>query len=72
MAAMQSNSLESFQDLHAELLALSEDRLAALENLSALVRSHIQALKGLLDKKARNEHSRKIVEAGEFLDLAWD
>jgi len=60
----QLNSLESFQALHADLLALSESRLSNLERLQAQLDGHIDAFRALLDKKDRNEQSRKSLTTG--------
>lgn len=58
------SSLESLQALYTDLLALSEDRLSNLDRLGAELDAHIQDFKNLLDKKARNEESRKALATG--------
>ena len=65
----QLNSLESFQALHTELLALSEKRLRAVDRLEALLQAHIQGFKSLLDKKPRSEQSRRSIESGMLPSL---
>ncbi len=57
-------SLESLQALYTDLLALSEDRLSNLDRLGSELDAHIQDFKNLLDKKARNDESRKILATG--------
>jgi len=63
--AEESHSLRSLQELHADLLALSESRLSNIERLGLQLEGHIEAFKALLDKKLRSEQSRKTVIAGK-------
>ncbi|KAG9245395.1 nucleoporin Nup186/Nup192/Nup205 [Calycina marina] len=60
-----SHSLESLQELHADLLAYSESRLLNVDRLESQLQAHVEAFKALLDKKPRNEQSRKIVKPTE-------
>jgi len=63
-AMSELHSLESLEALHADLLALSESRLLNVERLGIQLEIHIQDFRALLDKKARNEQSRKSLETG--------
>lgn len=65
-AMSDSRSLESFQELHADLLALSESRISNIERLGIQLRAHIEEFRRLLDKKARSEQSRQVLEAGKL------
>jgi hypothetical protein len=57
-------SLESLQALYTDLLALSESRLSNLDRLGAQLDAHIQDFKNLLDKKSRNDQSRRSLATG--------
>ena len=59
------HNLESLQALHADLLALSESRLSNVERLGIQLEAHIQDFKALLDKKGRNDQSRKSLATGK-------
>lgn len=61
---MELHGLESLQALHADLLALSESRLLNVERLGIQLQAHIADFRALLDKKARSEQSRKVLETG--------
>jgi nuclear pore complex protein Nup205 len=62
------NSLESTQELHTDLLALSESRISNIERLELQLRAHAKDFRALLDKKARNTASRSIsLEASKAL-----
>lgn len=63
--ADESHCLESLQELHADLVALSESRLSNLDRLALQLEEHVHVFKALLDKKPRSEQSRKIVQPGE-------
>jgi nuclear pore complex protein Nup205 len=58
------NSLESFKALHADLVALSEAKLSDPDRLQAQIEAHIPAFRSLLDKRPRNEDSRKSMATG--------
>lgn len=58
------NSLESLEVLYSDLLALSEKRLSSIERLAAEIDAHRRDFKNLLDKKPRNEQSRKSLATG--------
>jgi len=60
----EPNSFESLQELHSDLLALSESRLLNVERLETQLEAHIQAFRALLDKNARNKQKRDMVETG--------
>ena len=57
------NSLESLQALYVDLLAFSEG-LVTLDRLELQLGAHVQDLRNLLDKKARNEQSRQTLASG--------
>ncbi|KAG4031072.1 hypothetical protein MFRU_010g01970 [Monilinia fructicola] len=63
--AEQSSSLNEIQNLHSDLLALSNSRLHNLERLAIELEAHIAAFRNLLDQKNRNEQSRKSIETGK-------
>lgn len=66
------NSLEGFQALYADLVALSEKRLADPERLSAQLEAIVPAFKSLLDKRTRNEESRRSLATGMYtLKRQW-
>ena len=48
----------AIQDLHQDLLALSESRLVVIERLQAELEGHLEAFRQLLDHKEKNETSR--------------
>jgi len=60
--ADSNHSLESLQELHADLLALSESRLSNIDRLGSALEAHALAFNALLKKKPRNDQSRKAVE----------
>lgn len=64
--AEQFNSLESFEALHNDLLALSESRFSNLARLHAQLEGHIEAFRALLDKKGRNDQSRRSLATGKY------
>jgi nuclear pore complex protein Nup205 len=55
---------ESFQALHADLLALSETRLLSVERLEDQLRAHINDFRALLEKKPRSDQSRAKLATG--------
>jgi nuclear pore complex protein Nup205 len=61
------NSLESLEALYSDLLALSEKRLSSIGRLAAELDAHRRDFKNLLDKKPRNEQSRKSLGTGTKL-----
>jgi nuclear pore complex protein Nup205 len=63
----EPNSLESLEALYSDLLALSEKRLSSIERLAAELDAHRRDFKNLLDKKPRNEQSRKSLGTGAKL-----
>ena len=60
------NSLESFQALYADLIALSEAKLSDPDRLQAQIEFHIPDFRSLLDKRPRNEQSRKSLTTGNL------
>lgn len=56
-----NHSLESLQELHADLLALSESRLSNIDRLGLELEAHVNAFRALLHKSPRNDQSRNIV-----------
>lgn len=61
----ETSSLESLQALHADLLALSEERLCNVERLEVQLEAHMKDFKQLLEKKLRSEESRKKLSSGK-------
>jgi ribosomal 50S subunit-associated protein YjgA (DUF615 family) len=59
-------SLESLQELHRELVAISERRLENLPILERLLDFHTESLKKLLEENARRKESRDVVQSGGF------
>lgn len=59
------HSLESFQELYADLLALSEARLSNIEKLETQLVDHIKDFQALLDKKPQNEKSLTALTTGK-------
>ncbi|RKF65646.1 Nucleoporin NUP192 [Golovinomyces cichoracearum] len=57
--------LEGLQALHADLMALSEHRLSSIERLGAQLDRYMDDFRNLLDKKARNDSSRKRLVTGQ-------
>lgn len=58
------SSLESLQELHRDLVALSEARLPTLERLALELEASIEDFKTLLDKQPRNNSSRNTLATG--------
>ncbi len=58
------HSLEGLESLYADLVALSENKLSSLERLGVGLDAHLGDFKNLLDKKPRNEQSRKSLANG--------
>lgn len=63
------NSPESFKALYADLVDLSEAKLSDPERLQLQIEAHIPAFKSLLDKRTRNEESRKSLATGIKLQI---
>lgn len=55
------NAMERLQSLQRDLTAFTETRLANLDRLSAEFEASIEDLRNVLDKKRRNEESRRTV-----------
>lgn len=62
----EPTDLECLQALYADLLAFSEHKLSSIERLGAQLDVHIKDFQNLLDKKARNEPSRKKLATGKY------
>ncbi|TVY19835.1 Nucleoporin [Lachnellula arida] len=60
------NSPERFQALYADLVDLSEAKLSDPERLELQIEAQIPAFKSLLDKRTRNEESRKSLATGKL------
>ena len=60
------NSLESFQALYADLVDLSDAKLSDLNRLLLQIESSIPAFTNVLDKRTRNEESRKSLATGNL------
>lgn len=66
-----SDSLETLQGLHRDLLALSENRLRSVERLVAELESRVDEFRELLNKKTRNDASRqKLTQGAQILSVA--
>jgi len=59
-----NDSLEALQGLHRDLLALSENRLKAIERLLGELESRIDEFRNLLDKKSKSDLSRQKLSKG--------
>ncbi|POS87792.1 hypothetical protein EPUL_001653 [Erysiphe pulchra] len=62
----EPTDIECLQALYADLLAFSEHRLSSIERLGAQLDVHMKDFQNLLDKKARNEPSRKKLATGQI------
>lgn len=60
----EMNGLESLQALYLDLFALSESRISNVDRLEAQLNAHIEDFRNLLNKKSRNEQSRKSLGTG--------
>jgi len=65
---MSGDTLEAFEALYHDLEALRENRLPAIDRLSVELEAHIEAFKGLLAHKKRNNTSRKTLADGLFMN----
>jgi len=59
-----NDSLEALQGLHRDLLALSENRLNAIERLLGELESRIDEFRNLLNKKPKSDLSRQKLSKG--------
>jgi len=57
-------NLEALQGLHRDLLALSENRLIAIERLLLELEARLDEFRNLLDKKVKNDTSRQKLSKG--------
>lgn len=62
MSTLQS--LESLQELYADLLALSESRISNIERLGTQLAANVQDFRALLDKTTRSDQSRNSLSTG--------
>lgn len=60
----------SLQDLHRDLIALTQSQLRNIDRLWAKLDSHVNEFKQLLDKPPRNENSRKELFSGTHCIIA--
>jgi nuclear pore complex protein Nup205 len=59
-----NDSLAGLQVLHRDLVALIELKLPVLDRLVVNLETHIDELKALVDKKPKNDASRKTLSSG--------
>ena len=59
-----NDSLEALQGLHRDLLALSENRLNAIERLLGELETRIDEFRNLLNKKSKSDLSRQKLSKG--------
>lgn len=65
-------SLESFQALYTDLLALAENRFSDFQRLGAQLEAHTADFRKLLEKRPRSDQSRTSLATGMKLHLsAW-
>lgn len=69
MVLSGDDSLERLQGLQRDLISLSEFRLPNIERLWLELDSRIEEFRSLLDKKDRNEQSRKTLVSGNNMFL---
>lgn len=60
----EDDSLGGLQALHRDLCALIDLKLPVLDRLVANLETRLDELKSLLDKKAKNDESRKALSSG--------
>lgn len=58
------DSLAALEGLHRDLCALIDSRLPALDRLLQNLEDHLDSFKALLDKKPKNDESRKALNSG--------
>ena len=58
-------SLEGLQDLHQDLIALSELQLRNVERLWAELDARVDEFRKLLDKPRKNDASRRLLQSGK-------
>lgn len=61
----EEDSLAALQGLHRDLCAHIDLQLPVLERLLQNLEAHLEELKTLLDKKPKNDASRKALGAGK-------
>lgn len=64
-AMADDDSLAGLQALHRDLCALIELKLPVLDRLVVNLETHLDELKALVDKKPKNDASRKALASGE-------
>ena len=65
----EEDSLLALQGLHSDLIAFSENRLQEVDRLISELDSRIDEFRELLDKKAKNDASRRELQKGTSLTL---
>lgn len=60
----ETDSLEAFQGLQRDLLALSASQLPTVERLWAELESHIDEFRRLFEKPRKNDASRRTLNSG--------
>ncbi|OAA62036.1 nuclear pore complex subunit [Niveomyces insectorum RCEF 264] len=61
-----ATTLEAFQALHRELVAVCEYRNDGLDILNVALEDHAEQFRNLISKKPRKQESRKAVESGKI------
>jgi len=60
------DSLAVLEGLHRDLCALIDNRLPALDRLRQSLETHLDDFKALIDKKPKNDASRKALNSGRL------
>ena len=60
----EEDSLAALQGLHRDLCALIDLKLPVLDRLVGNLEAHLDELKALLDKKPKNDASRRALGSG--------
>lgn len=66
-AEFEMDGIDSVQNLHRDLIALSEARLAAVERLWIELEARIAEFKTFLEKPRRNEKSLEALRSGKAM-----
>lgn len=61
------DSLEALQEMHQDLVDLSNSQLPVIDGLLINLESHIESFRKLLDKSPKNDASRNAVSSGMTL-----
>lgn len=63
------DSLQALEALHRDLCALIDNRLHALDRLHQNLEDHLNVFKALVNKKGKNDQSRKALSAGMRISM---